>query len=265
MKKETISILGCGWYGLALAEALLADGYLVKGSTTSPQKLIQLQEVGVKPYLINLASDNNPVDFDFFSCDVLIISIPPRKRVDNSVNYLNQIKRINSLAVSEVIFISSTGIYQDGNFRVDENTAPEPTNDVGKSLLAAENSLRQNLPLTPTIIRFGGLIGPNRNLARHFAGKKGISNGLAPINLIHLYDCIGLTKAILQKKAFGLTYHGVAPTHPTRADFYTQACIDSGFEKPEFINELGDWKQIDSTVVPKILKYNWKVLFNLKP
>jgi glycerol-3-phosphate dehydrogenase len=34
-----ISILGCGWYGTALAKTLVNAGYHVKGSTTSPQKL----------------------------------------------------------------------------------------------------------------------------------------------------------------------------------------------------------------------------------
>ncbi len=261
MKKETISVLGCGWYGLAIAQALLADGYLVKGSTTNPQKLASLKEIGIEPYLINLASDTDQFDTEFFICDVLIISIPPRKRENDLMSYVDQIKRISLMEFNQVVFISSTGIYQDGNFIVDEDTVPQPTSEVGKSLLTAETLLRQSSHFTTTIIRFGGLIGPNRNLARHFAGKAGISNGLAPINLIHLYDCIGLTKTILHKKAFGLIYHGVAPTHPTRSDFYTQACIDSGFEKPEFIQELLNWKQIESVVVPAVLKYEWKVLF----
>lgn len=251
MKKETISILGCGWYGLALAEALLADGYVVKGSTTSEYKLGQLKALGIIPYRINLAVAE--FDSDFFECDVLIISIPPGKKANDSLNYVDQVKEIGSIAkAKQVIFISSTGIYQNGNFIVDENSIPEPISEPGKSLLAAETLLKQNTQFTTTIIRFGGLIGPNRNLAKHFAGKTGIPNGLAPINLIHLYDCIGLTRAILAKKAFGSVYHGVAPYHPTRAAFYTQACIDSGFEKPEFINELLDWKQIESVNVPEV-------------
>ncbi len=256
MKKETISILGCGWYGLALAEALLADEYVVKGSTTSENKLAQLKEVGIEPYLLNFASPEPEFDVNFFNCEVLIISIPPRRNSEASISYADQIKCICTIAssanVKHVIFISSTGIYQDGNFIVDENTIPQPTSETGKSLLAAETFLSQNTQFTTTIIRFGGLMGPNRNLAKHFAGKTGISNGLAPINLIHLYDCIGLMKAVLQKKAFGLLYHGVSPSHPTRAAFYTQACIDSGFEKPDFINELVTWKQIESVNVPTI-------------
>ena len=260
MEIKTISILGCGWYGFALAEALLVDGYEVKGSTTSENKLAQLKEAGIVPYLVNLAIQE--FDADFFNCDVLIISIPPRKNSTALISYAEQIKMIGSAAkAKQVIFISSTGIYQDGNFIVNENTIPEPTSETGKSLLAAETALKNNSAFTTTIIRFGGLIGPNRNLAKHFAGRTGISNGLAPINLIHLYDCIGLTKAILSKNAFGITYHGVSPNHPTRSSFYTQACLESGFEKPEFINALLDWKQIESVVVPEILGYKWKVSF----
>ena len=263
MKKETIGILGCGWYGLALAKVLIADGYVVKGSTTTEQKLAKLKEVGIIPYLVNLSISE--FDAEFFKCDVLIISIPPGKKDHDSLSFVDQIKEISLIAkAKEVIFISSTGIYQNGNFSVDENIIPEPISEPGKSLLAAETLLKQNARFTTTIIRFGGLIGPNRNLAKHFAGKKGIPNGLAPINLIHLYDCIGLTKAILHKKAFGLIYHGVAPNHPTRTAFYTQACIDSGFEKPEFMNELLDWKQIESVVVPALLKYNWRVSFGIE-
>lgn len=263
LKKETISILGCGWYGLSLAKALVADGYLVKGSTTSMEKLASLKQLGIVPYLINLANKQNKVDEDFFTSDVLIICIPSRKKNDESASLTHQIERICKLSTSQhILFISSTGIYQDGNFVVDESIIPEPNTEVGKSLLAAETRLAQSTQFTTTIIRFGGLIGPNRNLAIHFAGKKEIANGLAPINLIHLDDCIGLTKVILEKKEFGKIYHGVAPTHPTRADFYTQVCVNSGFEKPEFLNELLAWKQIESVNVPKYLDYSWKISFN---
>ena len=173
MKDETVSILGCGWYGLALAKALVADGYEVKGSTTSEPKLAALEELGIKPYLINLSDGKGDFDVDFFTSDILVICIPSRKKNDDSLGLIDQLKVITALAKSkQVIFISSTGIYQDGNFVVDENVIPEPTSEVGKSLVDAETFLRQSALFTTTIIRFGGLIGPNRNLAKHFAGKK---------------------------------------------------------------------------------------------
>jgi nucleoside-diphosphate-sugar epimerase len=268
MNKEKISILGCGWYGLALAKALLAAGYEVKGSTTSEHKIVQLKEQGIEPYLLNLGNPEAKFDIAFFECDIFIICIPPRKNnTEATIDFVSQLKNIATLAAKEaiknVLFISSAGVYQDDNFIVDETIAAEPISDTGRSLLAAETLISEHPGFVSTIIRFGGLIGPNRNLAKHFAGKKAIANGEAPINLIHLEDCIGLTLTILAQQKFGHLYHGVCPDHPSRADFYTQLCRETGLEKPEFINELLSWKQINSINVPALLKYEWKVRFEL--
>ena len=258
MENKTISILGCGWYGLPLAKALLASGFKVKGSTTSQDKLAVLANNGIEPHLIDTESEN--LNQDFFKCDLLIISIPPKVN-SGQLPYPDKIKNIaaaaQNAAVKHVILISSTGIYQDGNFVVDEDIIPTPNTPVGRELLAAETILNDKNSFTSTIIRFAGLIGPNRNLAKHFAGKSEIANGLAPINLIHLDDCIGLTKAIIDQDAFGRTYHGVTPSHPTRKEFYTKACEAAGFEKPSFKEELLDWKQIESKNVPEVLAYNY--------
>jgi nucleoside-diphosphate-sugar epimerase len=124
-------------------------------------------------------------------------------------------------------------------------------------MVEAEAILQSNIFFTSTIIRFGGLIGPERNLGKHFAGKTAIANGLAPINLIHLQDCIGITEAIILQNAFGKIYHGVSPSHPSRKDFYTKACLAAGLEKPVFITELLNWKQIESKNVPEVLAYEY--------
>ncbi|RZL52644.1 MAG: SDR family NAD(P)-dependent oxidoreductase, partial [Pedobacter sp.] len=186
MENKTISILGCGWYGLPLAKAVLASGFKVKGSTTSQDKLAVLANNGIEPYLIDTESEN--LDQDFFKCDLLLISIPPKVN-SGQLPYPDKIKNIAATAqnagVKQVILISSTGIYQDGNFVVDEDIIPTPNTPVGRELLAAENILKENNSFNSTIIRFAGLIGPDRNLAKHFAGKSEIANGLAPINLIH--------------------------------------------------------------------------------
>ncbi|HTM98426.1 MAG TPA: NAD(P)H-binding protein [Pedobacter sp.] len=269
MKIETISILGCGWYGLGLAKVLVAKGYTLKGSTTSEDKLTLLKAANIIPYLINFENDFASYEEDFFNCDVLIICIPPKR--DAQADYPNKINKIALAAkkaqVKQVIFISSTGIFQNGNFIVDEKIIPEPTTNAGQALLAAEETLKQDLHFTTTIIRFAGLIGPNRNLAKHFAGKVAIANGLAPINLIHLVDCIGITTEIIAQKAFGNIYHGVTPDHPSRKDFYSKACLASGLEKPAFTNELLDWKQIESINVSEVLAYEyvydtWNKYFN---
>ncbi|TKC12942.1 SDR family NAD(P)-dependent oxidoreductase [Pedobacter polaris] len=261
MATKKISILGCGWFGLAMAKALSADGYEIKGSTTTEEKLETLSKFNIEPYLINFDSDHTNYDENFFNCDVLIVSIPPKRNAQ--ADYPIKIKNISLAAekakIKQIIFIGSTGIYQNGNFIVNETNEPEPNTVAGQVLSAAEEVLKQNPAFTTTIIRFAGLIGPERNLAKHFAGKSGIANGLAPINLIHLDDCIGITKAIIEQKAFGNIYHGVTPHHPSRKDFYTSACLTSGLEKPTFIDELLDWKQVESKNVPEVLNYQFKI------
>ncbi|MFA6275521.1 MAG: NAD(P)H-binding protein [Pedobacter sp.] len=269
-KKERISILGCGWYGFALAEKLIENGYEVKGSTTSEAKITSFKTANIQPYLVNFEADKSEYDAGFFDCDILIISIPPKKNSPQLSDFTIKIKNIAEAAskakVKQVIFISSTKVYQDGNFVVNENILPQPDTDSGKAILDAEHLLKEIKSFTTTIIRFAGLIGPNRNLAKYFAGKKEIANGLAPVNLIHLDDCIGITETIIQQKAFGEIYHGVTPNHPSRKDFYTKACIVSGLEEPSFIAELLKWKQIESKNVSEVLAYeyvfkNWDKYF----
>lgn len=256
---KTVSILGCGWFGMALAKALQANGHEVKGSTTTVSKIEQLQQAKIKPYLIDLAGENSHLNSDFFDCDILFICIPPKANT-SAVPYASKIRQIASSATGKakhVVLISSTGVFEDGNCIVTEKVAPQPSSETGVAVVTAENVLKQQQLFTCTIIRFAGLIGPDRNLAKHFAGKKNIANGLAPINLIHLNDCIGLCKAIIEQQAFGYVYHGVSPHHPTRKDFYTQVCINSKLERPTFIAEKLAWKQVDSVNVTQILGYNY--------
>jgi nucleoside-diphosphate-sugar epimerase len=260
--KNNISILGCGWYGLALAKALVSDGIQVKGSTTSEQKLALLADDGIEPYLVNFSADDETYNADFFNCEVLFIAIPPKARSGAGVEFIPKIKGIlNAIRlhhVKKVVFISSTAVYADLNCEVDERTPPLPDTESGKILLEAESLFKNDPAFKTTIIRFVGLIGPGRNPGRFFAGKKNIPNGNAPVNLIHLDDCIGLTKAIIGHDAFGYLFNGCAPDHPVRSAFYTKAAADAGLEKPEFIDELKAWKIVKSVNIEAILKYRFK-------
>lgn len=262
--KNTISILGCGWYGLALAKALIADGAQVKGSTTSIQKTEALKAEGVAPYIVNFSADGASYDADFFDCDVLLIAIPPKARSGQGADFILKtaqiITAIKQHQVKNVIFISSTAVYADLNHEVDESTDPQPNTESGRILFAAENLFRNEQSFKTTIIRFAGLIGPGRDPGRFFAGKKAIPNGDAPVNLIHLDDCIGLTKVIIKQDAFGHLFNGCGPEHPKKSTFYTQAAIDAGLEEPEFIDELNEWKIVKSVNATAILNYQFKHL-----
>jgi hypothetical protein len=258
-----ISILGCGWYGKALGIELVKIGIVIKGSTTSVEKLASLETEGIRPYLINLSPENKVIEDDFFTCDILWISIPPKARAGKGLEYIAQISElaglINTYAIKQVVLISSTGVYGDNNTVVTEVDEPSPDSESGKILLEAESILRRETGFTTTIIRFAGLIGPGRDPGRFFAGKTDVPNGNAPVNLVHLKDCLGLSWAIIERLAFGHMFNAVAPQHPSRAEFYMQAAERSGLEKPHFISEKRTWKIIESVNVPKLLQYTYKV------
>jgi nucleoside-diphosphate-sugar epimerase len=262
-KQMNISILGCGWYGLALAKALISAGHQVKGSTTSPQKTEALATDGIEPYVVNFSAAAENYDDAFFDCDVLFIAIPPKSRSGEGAAYIPKIqgiiRAIKENAIKNVVFISSTGVYADLNHEVTETTNPQPNTEAGKILQQAEELLNNETSFKTTIIRFAGLIGPGRDPGRFFAGKKDIPNGNAPVNLIHLDDCIGLSMSILDKQAFGYLFNGCSPHHPTRSAFYTQAAINSGLETPVFIDELKEWKIVKSIAVEQVLGYRFKV------
>jgi len=261
--KKTVSILGCGWYGLKLATELISNGFSVKGSTTTTDKLQQLADWQIAPYLVSFSADNETYDAAFFDCDALFISIPPKVRTGNAEDYVKRMSRIinavKSNKVKQVIFISSTGVYGDLNTTVSEATQPTPDTESGKALLKAEEILKQETGFTTTIIRFAGLIGPGRDPGRFFAGKTNIPNGKAPVNLIHLTDCTGISLAVVKQKAFGYTFNAASPSHPEKADFYVKAAQQSALPVPGFIDELNNWKIVSSGNVETILNYHYEV------
>ncbi|WP_316814911.1 NAD(P)H-binding protein [Pedobacter nyackensis] len=259
---KTISVLGCGWYGLELAKALINQGYLVKGSSTTPEKLEMLSTYNIEPFLVNIQKDEEKFNPSFFKSDLLFVCIPPKRNAAEQADFYYKIERIINAVkenrVKQLVFISSTAVYGDTNAELTELNTPQPETDSGKAMLKVESLLKNQNDFTSTIIRFGGLVGPKRHPGRFFAGKENIPNGKAPINLIHLDDCIGISLAILKNEAFGYTFNACSPDHPSKQDFYTVATINAQLTPPLFIDELLNWKIVSSVHFP-VLNYNYLV------
>ena len=54
MNQNKIAILGCGWLGLPLAKKLISKNFIVRGSTTSKDKISVLENENIEPFLITL-------------------------------------------------------------------------------------------------------------------------------------------------------------------------------------------------------------------
>ena len=195
---KTIGVLGCGWLGYPLAKELLKNTYTVYGTTTSLNKIKTLKDSGIKANKIVLYEDTIEGNINEFikPLDVLIINIPPRLRGKNKENFVKKMTllhvEIKKTRCSKVIFISSTAVYGNAIGTVTEESPTIPNTESGKQLITSENIFLQDTKLQTTIIRFGGLIGPNRHPVTMLSGKKDLKNGNAPVNLIHLNDCISI-------------------------------------------------------------------------
>lgn len=262
MKK--ISILGCGWLGFPLAKSLIEKGFLVKGSTTSSEKISILENDKIQAFQIEVGESQINGDINLFleNSEILIIDIPPKLRGASSESFVKKIQNLISYieksTVEKVIFISSTSVYADDNSVVTETTKPNPDSESGKQLLESENLLQSNQNFKTTVIRFGGLIGENRHPIHFLAGRKNIENPDAPINLIHQIDCIGIIESIIKQDYWNETFNAVAPIHPSRKGYYTQKAIELNLPLPEFNEEKSSiGKTILSYKVENLLKYKF--------
>jgi len=263
MNKKTVSILGCGWLGKALAESLIRKNYIVKGSVTKEEKLDTLQQLNIIPYQLKLTSlgitGKNPEDF--FQCDSLVISISPgRDEIKNNefLEGINQLFSVLKDKNSQTIFVSSTSVYPDINKIVKEEDALNPEKSSGKVLLAAEKILMHH-PVNATCIRFGGLIGYDRMPAKFLSGKKDLKNGNAPVNLIHRDDCVSIIELIIEKEIKNEIFNACMGQHPLRKDFYSSAAEKAGLPIPQFSDDTNaDYKIVISERLKKALGFNFK-------
>jgi len=262
MKSGTISILGCGWLGVPLAKHLIRYGFSVKGSVTNPEKFDLLRTEEIQPYQLVLNETSvqisNP---DFFDCDVLIISIPPR-RIDGiervfPAQIAQLVPFVLKHGIRKVIFISSTSVYPDHLQTAREGDVFPPDKESGKALLLAENLLNKHSDFETTILRFGGLIGADRNPARFLQNaQRAIAN--TPVNLIQLDDCIGIISAIIDQELWGETLNACGPEHPYKKDFYGKAARISGLPEPVISEQPEPYKIVDSSKLIRLLNYNFK-------
>lgn len=251
---RTISILGCGWLGEPLADFLMEKSWQVKGATTTTSKLWALKMKGIEAYQIKLGEVTLPDGLsDFLKSEYLVVNIPPSKGMREGALYLPFIKAIEASPVKKVILVSTTSVYPNYHGEVVEGMA-----DTTKPLVGIEQVFLDSSSFETTVIRFGGLIGYDRQPCRFVMSAYKVMGPETPVNMIHRDDCVGIIDAILEKEAWGEIYNGVADTHPTKREFYEAACkaID---EEPPLFDELhtGTFKIVSNTKLKKELGYNF--------
>jgi nucleoside-diphosphate-sugar epimerase len=264
MTLSRISVLGCGWLGLPLAESLIDKGYKVKGSTTTESKLNGFLEKGINPYYINLTPIVQASDIKgFMEAELVIINIPPGTRTRAALFHVEQIQQLmpylEKSSAKYILYVSSTSIYPNTNGEVKETDVIEVFQAENKTLATAEKMISEIPDKQVTILRCGGLTGYDRLLIRHFAGRKNLTIGEEPVNLIHRDDVIGIIEAIIKQEKWGETYNICSPLHPLKKDFYKELAERFNYEQPEFINSgLQPFKIVNTDKLNTELNYTFK-------
>jgi len=261
---KTIAVMGCGWLGLPLAISMVKDEYQVHGSTTSKEKHNQLKKEDITPFHIVLSEDKieGAISDFLWDINILIVNVPPKLRGKNKENYVQKIQllyqEVKKSSVKKVIFVSSTSVYGAIEGDVTEVTTPQPSTESGKQLLASENIFLNDNDLETTIIRFGGLIGPNRHPITMLSERQNLSNGNAPINLIHLNDCIRIIKSVIANSWWNEILNGVYPEHPTKRNYYSSEAKKRGLQVPDYkVYNSKKGKKVHSKVLLNVKKFNF--------
>ena len=244
---KNISILGCGWLGEPLALSFLEEGFTVKGSTTTEEKIALLEASQIEAYLVNISEFE---EYDaFLHSDILVIAITS-KDIDGFENLMQQIE--NS-PIQKVLFISSTSVYPNLNAEVTEATKTKES-----ALSEIEELFRQNNYFETTIIRFAGLLGPDRHPGKWFSDGRKIPHPKGVVNMIHQEDCIEIIHEIIAQNCWDTTFNACSNHHPTRKDFYTIAKLSYDSTVPEFEEkEALTYKMVSSKKLQEVLDYTF--------
>lgn len=262
-----ISIIGCGWLGLPLAEALVKNGYYVKGSTTSSDKIERLKKAGIMPFIVSISEEEitGSIDDCLKDSEILIINIPPGLRNNPEADFVKRMgllcKHIENSEIKKVLYVSSTSVYEE-DIDMPIISEKSPTNgqsSTAKQLIGAEQIFKTNPNFEATILRFGGLIGGDRNPAKYLSGNKNAKDPEGAVNLIHQTDCIDIIQTIIKNNHWNTEFNAVAPEHPSRETYYTSLCETQNLPLPVFDHTApSKGKIISSEKVERTLNYVFK-------
>ncbi|HRI28485.1 MAG TPA: SDR family NAD(P)-dependent oxidoreductase, partial [Chitinophagales bacterium] len=199
--------------------------------------------------------------------ELLVVNIPPGRRNPDvekhhsaQMRYLYEVVRKSG--IKRVIFVSSTSVYAPlGRLVTEAYTALNtPDTASGRVLRKVEQLWLQNdNPFTTTILRMAGLVGGNRHPVKYLAGKTNLPNADAPVNLVHLHDCLAAVTLVLNNPPRSTVYNICADEHPTRQQFYTFAARKLGLEPPQFLStKSAGFNIIDNSLFKSDYHYHYR-------
>lgn len=237
----SVGIIGCGWLGKALAINLLEKGMSVLATSSKQVNVDKLNQQGINAQqLILPALSKQLMQHDIFTQQSLVIAVTPQFK-QGRTDYADKIAQLVNAAqqrgvVQRIILLSTTGVYQGLQGNVDEESTLNLAIEKVAIINAAEQSVL-NYTKHSNVIRLAGLLGPERHPGKFILANKTLTNSMAPVNLIHQQDAVGLIESLLKVNSPQGIFNGVSDTHVSKQQYYQVAATALSHQPPVFSKE----------------------------
>ena len=244
---QTITILGCGYLGSALAKQCISKGWTVSALTRNSAKAKDLRAMGVDKVIEAQIEDENWHDQLDSSQDFVVNCVGAAS--SDAQGYISSyiegqdsvMKWLKQGSVKTFVFTSSTSVYpQSGKRFVDETASCVGVSEKGGLLLAAEQKCFPPVSSISRsfILRLSGLYGPGRHLLMNKVkqGEDIDGNEDRILNLIHRDDAANAIISCLQadESNLGRIYNVSDGTHATRGQIVAWLAESLNLSTPSF-------------------------------
>ena len=216
---------GLGYTALALARALIPQGWRLTGTCRDAAHAVEARRLGLEIVIFDRDHPIPDIDLRLAGATHVLSSVPPDERGDPVLEVHGAaIARATHLAW--IGYLSTTGVYGDrqGDW-VDESSALTPTGERGRRRLAAETAWLA-LPQPAHLFRLAGIYGPGRSAldtVRSGKARRVVKPGQV-FSRIHLEDIVQVLLASIARPNPGTAYNVCDDDAADPAAVITHAC-----------------------------------------
>ncbi len=205
--EKTLLLIGCGQLGSALGEDFLKRGWRAVGARRNVARLPD----GFEPLALDFRDGDSLKPLREIQADYVVVTLTPGERSAEAYKAVFEhgladlLENLNRDRLQRLLFTSSTSVYhQNDGSVVNENSPVAPESFSGRSVLAAEQLLKQS-GMPATAIRFGGIYGGAslRLAERVRAGQCAPPSPEHFSNRIHRDDCVGVLRHLIERQEAG--------------------------------------------------------------
>lgn len=243
---QSVFILGLGFLGQPLYQKLQQQGILVYGSRRSRQEnqaddhvvALNVEDAVHAPKTLNA----------LLQAEVLVCLLPPSSSADYAGNVMRLVTLMQTQGcLKQVVMASSTSVYGNEVRTCTEATPTAALTVSAQAIVALEQALMGSDVAQISVLRFGGLFGPDRHPVTVLAKKQAIQGAQQPVNMVGQSDAVNAIVQVLNKPlAMRQLYNICHPEHPSRLAFYQHEADLRGLGTLAFdLRDNGSGKVVD--------------------